>query len=170
MSDREGNLYVSDTFNNRVRKLTPQAEVIAPEPIIDVVVVNAASLQPGPVAPGEIVTIFAAGIGPEVGVGARWNGSGTLDTNLAETQVLFDGTPAALFYAQSGQVNAQVPYTVAGATIMESIYRSTRRLRLTLAVTPLPGYRHRPGVPALMPVPRAASGLASTTLPEATTD
>jgi uncharacterized protein (TIGR03437 family) len=48
---------------------------------------------------------------------------------------LFDGTPAALFYAQSGQVNAQVPYSVAGATIMESIYKGTRRLRLTLAVT-----------------------------------
>ncbi len=38
------------------------------------------------------------------------------------------------------------------------------------AVTPLPGYRHRPGLPALLPVPRVAAGLASTTLPEATTD
>ena len=38
------------------------------------------------------------------------------------------------------------------------------------AVTPLPGYRHRPGLAALLPVPRVAAGLASTTLPEATTD
>jgi cell division protease FtsH len=38
------------------------------------------------------------------------------------------------------------------------------------SVTPLPGYRHRPGLPALLPVPRVAAGLASTTLPEATTD
>jgi cell division protease FtsH len=34
------------------------------------------------------------------------------------------------------------------------------------SVTPLPGYRHRPGLPALLPVPRAASGLASATFPE----
>jgi len=39
-----------------------------------------------------------------------------------------------------------------------------------VAVTPMPGYRHRPGLPALLPVPRVAAGLASTTLPEATTD
>jgi cell division protease FtsH len=35
------------------------------------------------------------------------------------------------------------------------------------SVTPMPGYRHRPGLPALQPVPRVASGLASTTFPEA---
>ena len=33
------------------------------------------------------------------------------------------------------------------------------------AVTPLPSYRHRPTLPALLPVPRVAAGLASTTLP-----
>jgi cell division protease FtsH len=33
-------------------------------------------------------------------------------------------------------------------------------------VTPLPRYRHRPGAPNLRPLPRVASGLASTTLPE----
>jgi cell division protease FtsH len=38
------------------------------------------------------------------------------------------------------------------------------------SVTPLPGYRHRPGLPTLVPVPLVASGLASTTLPKATTD
>jgi hypothetical protein len=35
-------------------------------------------------------------------------------------------------------------------------------------VTPLPRYRHRPGAPNLRPLPRVASGLASTTLPEPT--
>jgi len=33
-------------------------------------------------------------------------------------------------------------------------------------VTPLPRYRHRPGKPNLLPLPRVASGLASTTLRE----
>jgi cell division protease FtsH len=35
-------------------------------------------------------------------------------------------------------------------------------------VTPLQRYRHRPGAPNLRPLPRVASGLASTTLPEPT--
>src|SRR5439155_21618020 len=35
-------------------------------------------------------------------------------------------------------------------------------------VTPLPRYRHRPGAPNLLPLPRVAPSLASTTLPEPT--
>jgi cell division protease FtsH len=35
-------------------------------------------------------------------------------------------------------------------------------------VTPLPRYRHRPSAPNLLPLPRVASRLASTTYPEAT--
>jgi hypothetical protein len=31
-------------------------------------------------------------------------------------------------------------------------------------ITPLPRYRHRPGAPALMPLPKLAAGLASSTL------
>ncbi|MCA1647008.1 MAG: hypothetical protein LC797_16610 [Chloroflexi bacterium] len=35
------------------------------------------------------------------------------------------------------------------------------------SVTPMPGFRQRPCQPALLPVARVASGLATTTLPEA---
>ncbi len=64
-------------------------------------VVNAASLLPGPVAPGEVITIFGAGLGPEEEVSA--------DAGLAGVRVLFDGSEAPLLYVQSNQIYARVP-------------------------------------------------------------
>ena len=77
-------------------------------------VTNAASFQAGPVAPGEIVTIFDAGIGPATLVGAQLNAQGKLATALSGTQVFFDGIPSPLVYVTAQQVSAIVPYEVAG--------------------------------------------------------
>lgn len=56
-------------------------------------VVHAATFMPGLVSPGEIVSIFGSGLLREIS---------------------FDGVPAPVFYASAEQVNAQVPYEVAG--------------------------------------------------------
>ena len=77
--------------------------------------VNAISLQQGAVAPGEIVAIFGAGLGPDAGVTGALDATGMLPAALGGVEVRFDGTAAPLFYAQAGQVNVQVPYTVAGS-------------------------------------------------------
>jgi uncharacterized protein (TIGR03437 family) len=77
-------------------------------------VANAASFQVGPVAPGEIVTVFGDGIGPAILAGAQLNAQGKLATTLGGTQVLFDGIPAPLVYATAQAVSAIVPYEVAG--------------------------------------------------------
>jgi uncharacterized protein (TIGR03437 family) len=62
-------------------------------------VVNAASFATGPVAPGEIVTIFG--------------------TNL-DKDVTFDSMPSTLVYYSSTQVNVTVPYSIrAGTTVMQ---------------------------------------------------
>jgi uncharacterized protein (TIGR03437 family) len=45
---------------------------------------------------------------------ATVNASGLLGTRLGETRVLFDGTPAPLLYVQWNQINAVVPFGVAG--------------------------------------------------------
>ena len=74
---------------------------------------NAASLQSGPIAPGEIVTIYGTGIGPDKGVSAQFDAKGLLPTTLGGVQVLFDGVLAPLIYVQASQISVQAPYTVA---------------------------------------------------------
>jgi uncharacterized protein (TIGR03437 family) len=67
------------------------------------------------VAPGEMVTLFGRGIGPDAGVFSPvLSGSGTLPSELGGTQVSFDGVAAPLVYAQANQVNAIVPFEMAG--------------------------------------------------------
>ena len=125
LQDGSGDLYFADTRNNRVRLLVPTGMVTVPTviPPAPISVVNAASLAPGPVAPGEVVTIFGAGMGPQTGVSA--DATGTLGTQLGSVQVFFDGTPAPLFYAQAGQINVQAPFTVAAqsTTNIQVVYQ-----------------------------------------------
>lgn len=77
-------------------------------------IVNAASYLPGPVSPGEIISIFGTGLGPAAGMAAIPGSSGTMPDSLAETRVSFDGIAAPLLYAQNLQVNLVVPYSVSG--------------------------------------------------------
>ena len=78
-------------------------------------IVNAASYAGGSVSPGEVVTIFGSGLGPNTLAGLQVN-NGSVSTNLAGVQVMFDGFAAPLVYAESDQVAAVVPYEVAGET------------------------------------------------------
>ncbi len=77
-------------------------------------VVNSASNQTGAVAPGEIVALFGANIGPTPAVGLQLNANGTVATTLGNTSVMFDNTPAPLIYAGPNQINVIVPYEVQG--------------------------------------------------------
>jgi uncharacterized protein (TIGR03437 family) len=83
-------------------------------PLASVCVVNAASFIHGPVAPGEIVTVLNAHTGPAAGVVGQVNSQERFGTQVAETRLLFDGIPAPLLYVQENQINAIVPYEIAG--------------------------------------------------------
>ncbi len=74
-------------------------------------VVNAGSFLPGPVAPGELVTLMGSGIGP---ASAQATNGPPSQTMLGGTSVLFDGAAAPLLYAASNQINAIVPFSVSG--------------------------------------------------------
>ncbi len=114
--DVDGSIWVSDTGNNRIRKLSVAA--IAPEPVTlgALSVVNGASLREQAVAPGEIVTIFGTGLGPAIGALGKVGADGALEKQVSGVQVLFDGVAAPLFFVQDRQINVQVPYGAAGAS------------------------------------------------------
>ena len=82
-------------------------------------VLNAATLVgTGGVAPGELITLTGFGIGPDTGVAYQPDAQGNVPTQLAGVQVLFDGAPAPIMYAQSQQINAIAP---AGLTVNGTI-------------------------------------------------
>lgn len=96
-------------------------------------VLNAASLLPGAVAPGEIITLIGAGIGPP---SAQQPDGSPASTVLDGTSVSFDGTPAPLLYAAPNQINAIVPYAAYGKS--ETKLRVITRQGQTLAEASLP--------------------------------
>lgn len=77
-------------------------------------VVNAASYTSGTIAPGELITIFGNGIGPSPPLGPRLDTGGNVATALGGTTVSFDGSAAPLLYVSASQINAVVPFSVAG--------------------------------------------------------
>ena len=90
--------------------------IVQPVPAI-ASVTHAATFAPGPVAPGELITVFGSGLGPSNPASLRVTPEGILDNVLAETRVLFDGSPAPLVYTSQGQVSAIVPYAVSGRSV-----------------------------------------------------
>jgi uncharacterized protein (TIGR03437 family) len=108
--DENGEVYVVD-YGGNIRQIVSDGT----EPTANLQgVVNAASFLFGPIAPGEIVAIFGAGIGPAQLTGAELDAFGRLERLLADTMVWFDDLAAPLFAVRSDQINAQVPYGVAG--------------------------------------------------------
>jgi uncharacterized protein (TIGR03437 family) len=67
----------------------------------------------GPLAPGEIVSIYGAGFGPAQGVAAQASGN-TIGTQLGGVQVLIEDTPVPLLYVSSTQINLVAPYLLNG--------------------------------------------------------
>ncbi|MBK7928527.1 MAG: hypothetical protein IPJ98_13865 [Bryobacterales bacterium] len=129
--DSTGAIYFTDTGNYRVRKLTPAR-------FVSEGVTNGGSLRSGPVAPGEIISIFGFDLGPASGAGLQLGPDGLVANSLAGTQVFFDDVPAPLLYVSAGQVNAVVPYAVAGkaTTQLRVNYQNRPTNTITLAVAP----------------------------------
>ena len=86
------------------------------QPSNSVLVTNGASNYIGPIAPGEIVTLFGSGIGPSTPVQAQPDGNNQIETNLAGTIVTLNGIPAPIVSTSFSQVAVQTPFELAGAT------------------------------------------------------
>jgi hypothetical protein len=72
-------------------------------------VVNAANLTGGGAAPGELVSIFGLGLGPE---DAEEAPEGNLPTTLGGTEVLFNEQSAPIRFASKYRVDVQAPYAL----------------------------------------------------------
>ncbi|MBL8219613.1 MAG: hypothetical protein JNL62_10305 [Bryobacterales bacterium] len=106
-------------------------------------VVNAFNGTPGPLSPGAIISIYGENLGPAFGTSAAVDAQGNLPKSIAGAAATINGIRAPLFYAQSGQVNLQVPYELAGAN--EAELRIEANGRLSEPVT-LPVANHSPGI------------------------
>ena len=100
-------------------------------------ILHAASLADAPIAPGEIVSIFGANIGPATPAISTAGADGLIPKALAGVAASFDGAFAPLLYASSSQINAIVPFAVADktATQAEVTYNGSTVLSLILPVS-----------------------------------
>ncbi len=87
-------------------------------------VVNLATNQAG-AAPGTIITLLGTNLGPTTPVSLQLTSAGNVQTTLADTTVTVDGVAAPLLLVSGTQINAIVPYEVAGKTSVPVVVRRT---------------------------------------------
>ncbi len=132
-----GVVLIADLENNRIRSLTPpaatatqvQSSAGAPAgstssttPVAgNVTIVNAASLAPGPIAPGMLLLIGGSGISP---------------TQIPDTTIAFGPNPARIISADATGIEVLAPDTIAGASSVpvEIIYQNTVLASVPVAV------------------------------------
>jgi len=103
------------------------------------------------VTPGELITLTGFGIGPDGGIAYQLDPQGGIPRSLGDVQVLFDGRPAPVLYAQSRQINALAPVELSGQTqtIITVLFAGATVGSITVPVSEFgsPGiFRTRPSV------------------------
>jgi uncharacterized protein (TIGR03437 family) len=113
LPDGQGNIYIADTQNNVIRKLT-----IPGPSIVTNGVVSAASFQPK-ISPGSLATI----VGSNLATSTTPQIAAPLPMTLAEATVSVNGRNAPILYASPSQINFQVPWETApgNATVTVSV-------------------------------------------------
>ncbi|MBS1825157.1 MAG: SMP-30/gluconolactonase/LRE family protein [Acidobacteria bacterium] len=139
--DKQGNLYIADRNNHRIRKVS--AVQIAPPSLPPPVVEEAemrlwhgAILEATAIAPGMLLTLQGTGIGPPSPMSGTVAANGALAATLGDTQVRIDGKPAPILYAQENLINVQAPYSIgSSSTVNVEVLRAGKtRAKITVAV------------------------------------
>jgi uncharacterized protein (TIGR03437 family) len=107
--DSAGNLYVADSLNSRVRKITGVAQP-STSAVAITSVVSGASFQAGIVA-NSWVTVLGHNLSPVTDTWTNFIVDGRLPATLDGVTVTVAGKPAYLFYISPGQINLVAPDT-----------------------------------------------------------
>jgi uncharacterized protein (TIGR03437 family) len=77
-------------------------------------ILNAATGQPGPVAPGEMIMAYTTGITLDSSARMQLDSTGKVAATLGNVRLFFDGTQAPILSVSSGQVAAVAPFDLDG--------------------------------------------------------
>ena len=88
------------------------------------------------VAPGEFIRITGHNLGPAAKVNAQLDSSGTLQTIVAGTQVLFDGIAAPLISVQENEIDCFVPFAASQVTVVTAVVGGQRSNSVRTPVQP----------------------------------
>ena len=110
--DGAGNLYIADSGNDRIRRLTPPA---MPTPRISAGGVVLASGTPlvSRISPNALISVFGRDFAGTRTLNPVIDADGGIAANLAATCLQIGGKRAPLFIVTPGQINAQVPHDLA---------------------------------------------------------
>jgi uncharacterized protein (TIGR03437 family) len=122
------NLFVADSANRRILVFSPGDMRLTAD-----AVVNSASLLPGPVAAGTLISVNAAGLSEESD-SADAAKSEALPKRLAGTELIFDGQALPLLAVSPTQVQAQIPYDLTNRSAA-SFYVRTEHANGAVSVT-----------------------------------
>ncbi len=136
------NLYVADAVDHRILVFTA-----ADTPLPGSAVVNSASLSPGPLAPGTLITIGGRGLS-DATESAPDGADQALPDRLGGAEVLLNGIALPLLSASPAQVRAQLPYNL-GSASAASLYIRTQHDNGSVTTTNAIAVKLLPATPGL---------------------
>jgi uncharacterized protein (TIGR03437 family) len=140
--DGNGNVYIADTQNHVVRKLTPTLPAITAGGVG-----NAASFA-ARLSPGALATVFGAGFGT-----TTVQPDEPLPTSVAGVSVSINGKGAPIYYLSPTQINFQVPWstpTTGSVNVVVSVAGGNSNTVAVPVSTAAPGLFYLPGGAAIV--------------------